>query len=87
MGKIRGTGAEVDQLYKSAVLCVIELICIFPCKIVYLISYIIFNVSHKSAVLYNINGSNYNDLKSLTTAYTIVTLIGWIITNTNTYKY
>ncbi len=52
-----------------------------------MISYVIYIVSHKWAVFYNVEGTGYADLKSLTTAFTIVTIIGWIITNTNTYKY
>jgi hypothetical protein len=52
-----------------------------------MISYVIYVVSHKWAVYYNVEGTGYADLKSLTTAFTIVTIIGWIITNTNTYKY
>lgn len=50
-------------------------------------SYVIYNISHKSALFYNVNGTNYSELKSLTTVFTIITLLGWIVTNTNTYKY
>jgi hypothetical protein len=55
--------------------------------LVYFSSYIVFNVSHKSAVYYNIENSQYEQLKSITTIFTIITLIGWLITNVNTYKY
>jgi hypothetical protein len=86
-GKIKGTSTEVDQLYKSFILCVIELVCNFRYKIVYFIGYIIYNISHMYAVSYNINGSNYSSLTALTTIFTVVSLIGWLVTNTNTYKY
>lgn len=47
----------------------------------------LYNVSHTYAVEYNINQEKYSALKASTTAYTAVGLIGWIITNVNTYKY
>lgn len=86
-GKMKATSTEVDQLYKSFILCVIELICNFRYKLVYFIGYIIYNISHMYAVSYNINGSNYSSLIALTTIFTVISLIGWLVTNTNTYKY
>jgi hypothetical protein len=48
---------------------------------------VIYNVSHTYAVKFNINGANYSELAQTTTAYTVLCIIGWIITNINTYKY
>ena len=45
------------------------------------------NVSHQYAVSYNITGDGYAKLSQITTVYTILCLLGWIITNINTYKY
>lgn len=56
-------------------------------KIVYMLSYILFNVSHQSAVSYNIDGANYNQLKGIAIGYTLLAIFGWIITNMNTNKY
>ena len=53
----------------------------------YLASYVIFNVSHHYAVFYNINQTHYSDLTTLTTIYTAVCIVGWLITNANTYKH
>lgn len=63
------------------------MICTTFLILVYTLSYVIYNVSHVYAVHYNISGQDYDTLRQITTAYTVLCLIGWIFTNVNTYKY
>ncbi len=57
--KLRGTSSEIEQRYKTLILCLLEMICKHGQYSVYTISYIVFNISHPYAVAFNISGANY----------------------------
>lgn len=50
-------------------------------------SYVAFNISHTFAVEYNILGTSYDRLRIVTTVYTALCLIGWVVTNINSKKH